>query len=239
MPINAKILEQLKVCDPSVIVLDLNHHSVTADDISILAAAIEGNPYLEEIHLSDNDIRDEGASLLAQAIRSCPNLWFLDISASCISDEGIEQVLSVPQLRYLNISSNSITDCSAEKILVNGNILSVSFGCNEISPSLRDEIDEYLKYNQQKFVEDFLFRAKEIFTELDQEHKEMLSEKVMDILFGHGSTEELTSGLQDELLRAARVLYRVLGGTRLMWTITEQIRAEIMVDENQRPFSPA
>ena len=120
-----KAVQKLLKDDPKQISLKISAPSseywkINDKDITILAKALEGNRFLQQLNLACNEIGEAGAKALALAIEKNPRLPLehLDLSHNKISGEGIialaQAIENNKTLRQLNLACNQIGEAGAK-----------------------------------------------------------------------------------------------------------------------------
>lgn len=154
MPIPQNILDRLKAKDEKLTKLDLSRRypSLTATDMRILAAALQGNPHVTELVLCENKIGNEGACVLAAILPTIPSLIELDVSINNIGDDGAKALFCVTTLRFLDIAANSVTNKAAEQLLENTTLHDADLDGNSVTADLTTRIKTQLAGNEQKEI---------------------------------------------------------------------------------------
>ncbi len=125
MPIDKKILEQLKANDASLVELDLSYHELSINDLQELVAALADNHHLTILNVSGNPVGDPGIQLLTNALLNITTLLARDCKIT-----SLKKFPDISALRHLDLANNKIGVSSAV-IIANSRLQSLSLaGCH-------------------------------------------------------------------------------------------------------------
>lgn len=155
MPVPQNIQDIIESEDAACTEISLANNGMMDEDIIALVALLQEkkNPYIKNIDLTYNNIRNKGAEALARL-----NLEFLDLTCNNINDDGVEP-LAKSNIRKLNLCHNNLTNKAADIFIKHSKQLKLDLVNRDIDEKKIKEVNARIEENNKKFFTSTLMGA--------------------------------------------------------------------------------